>query len=338
MAQNTEKIAYTTDMARKYIREIDAKVLKNLLTDRTTGQNITFATADYEEYGTGFGENDEILPYCVTGAHSATICPRTAKSQTTQAGRTKNKAEVFTPAWVCNAQNNMVDREFFGRDGAFNTEGEKCWHVTEGPVNFDGAKGTWQDYVDLRRMEISCGEAPYIVSRYDSAGGEMIELPQRVGILDRKLRVVGENATAPEEWLKWAERAVQSVYGFEFQGDSLFLARENVLLTYYEYYYDRFAQEPTRDILRQISKIISWNLWQMDGLKGVRPNSCHPEEAGGEQVSLFGGFQQLEAEECPGCKTGNIFRHNGVYSKIYDWRRGRSELYISSLKGGGVNG
>ena len=45
-----------------------------------------------------------------------------------------------------------------------------------------------------KRLEITCGEAPYIASRYDTVSGEPIEIKRRIGILDRKLRVVTENA------------------------------------------------------------------------------------------------------------------------------------------------
>ena len=42
-------------------------------------------------------------------------------------------------------------------------------------------------------MEITCGEAPYLVSRYDVVKGEIIPVEDRIGILDRKLRVINEN-------------------------------------------------------------------------------------------------------------------------------------------------
>ena len=73
---------------------------------------------------------------------------------------------------------------------------------------------TWEKYVDARRMEISCGEGPYLVSRYDSVTGEEIPLMSRIGILDRKMRVINENTENEEEWFKWAQRAFQSVYGY----------------------------------------------------------------------------------------------------------------------------
>ncbi len=78
------------------------------------------------------------------------------------------------------------------------------------------------------------GEAPYLVSRYDTVTGQKIELNSRIGLLDRKMRVVNENVNDEVEWFKWTERAFQSIYGYEFQGDNLLLARENLLCTFIE--------------------------------------------------------------------------------------------------------
>ena len=89
----------------------------------------------------------------------------------------------------------------------------------------------WGAYVDSRRLEITCGEAPYLVNRYDVATGEEIPVEQRSGILDRKLRVVDENAPSEKEWLKWAFRAFEATYGYELQGDNLVIARVNVFMT-----------------------------------------------------------------------------------------------------------
>ena len=35
-------------------------------------------------------------------------------------------------------------------------------------------------------------------------------------------------------------RALKSIHGFEWQGDNLILARENVLYTFIDYYMERF--------------------------------------------------------------------------------------------------
>lgn len=35
------------------------------------------------------------------------------------------KAEVFTPAWLCNLMNNHCDEDWFGRSDVFNVENEQ---------------------------------------------------------------------------------------------------------------------------------------------------------------------------------------------------------------------
>ena len=118
-------------------------------------------------------------------------------------------------------------------------------------------------------IEITCGEAPFIVNRYDAATGEEIAIENRVGILDRKLRAI--DALTPDEWYKSALCAFQSVYGYELQGDSLLIARLNLFLTFIEYYEQRWNEPPTNDQAGEIADVIVWNFWQMDGLDDVVP-------------------------------------------------------------------
>ncbi len=66
-------------------------------------------------------------------------------------------------------------------------------------------------------------------------------------------------------------RAFESVYGYEYQGDNLLIARINLLETFCEYMRDRWQEEPNKTSLNRIADIISWNLWQMDGIYGVIP-------------------------------------------------------------------
>jgi hypothetical protein len=98
--------------------------------------------------------------------------PRVHKDKILQLSRSKEMAEVFTPSWICNAQNNLVDNSWFGKRCIFNKEillknGTKSWETTKEKIVFPKGK-TWQDYVRDTRLEISCGEAPYLVSRYDT--------------------------------------------------------------------------------------------------------------------------------------------------------------------------
>ena len=77
-------------------------------------------------------------------------------------------AEVFTPSWLCNQMLNDVDERLFGRKDVFNTctEMGKVWQPTEEPVFKETDSLTWKEYVTKTVMEITCGEAPFIVSRY----------------------------------------------------------------------------------------------------------------------------------------------------------------------------
>lgn len=343
---NTTECADTTyniDMLEESIRTLDAELLNIMLLDRTTRKNILWATDDYISLGIGFEKFSEITSDLITGDYATLIQPRSAKSKNAQAGRTRKKAEVSTPSWICNKQNNLIDAQWFGRTNVFNIESGIFWTVSSETVSFHDARKNWKKYVDAQRLEVSCGEAPYLVSRYDTVTGEKIPLYQRIGLLDRKMRIVQENAGTPEDWLTWAQRAFESVYGFEYQGDNLLLARENLLYSYIEYYQAKFCQMPGIPLLRKIARIISWNIWQMDGLKYVVPGSCKPEENCQMALSGFmdlGGDATLAdtTSACPGCATGNIYRHTGNYCRIMDWRSKRSQTFISMVEGGRDNG
>ena len=292
-------------------------ILEQLLRDHTTGHNILWATHDYEHLGEGYQYGDEILPEYISGEHDNIIKPRVTKTKEQQTDRSKDMAEVFTPSWVCNAQNNLVDEAWFGRKDVFNTEdaSQHTWQTNPDKIAFPDSK-TWHDYVRATRMELTCGEAPYLVSRYDTTTGLPIPLHERIGLLDRKLRVVGENTETTGEWLDWAQVAYKNSYGFEWQGDSLLLAREALLLSFIEHYEAKFGKHPLEKSINYIAYIVSWNLWQMDGLKGVVPDSCRNGVK--EKIqTLFGEEEQMAI--CPGCQQDDIRRHNGTYCLIRDW-------------------
>ena len=321
----------SVDIREDSILQYDGRLLELLLCDKSTGRNIIWATDDYAAYGEAYQSDREILTEFITGEHAGLIRPRIAKTVEEQGSRTRGKAEVFTPCWVCNVQNNLVDEQWFGRKDVFNREDAQGWSATTDPIAFPGGFAkTWKKYVDAQRMEITCGEAPYLVSRYDTVTGELLPIERRIGLLDRKLRVVNENAQAEDEWFKWALRSYQSVYGFEYQGDNLLLARENLLMTFIEYYQQRFDCAPSKVQLRQIANVIAWNIWQMDGLKYVVPESCHEIE---QEVYTFFGIEKT-TDPCPGCQKGNALAHNGVYCRIKDWRSHVTLRYIDMMKGG----
>lgn len=314
------------DILRKY-----PDVLAELLRDHTTGRNIFWATNDYEERGKGYDFYSEITIETITGRNEGVIRPRVLKSKENQKGRSKKMAEIFTPSWVCNLQINYVDEEWFGCPDKFNVMGEdkRTWKATQESVTFPEGK-TWKDYIHSNRLEITCGEAPYIVSRYDTVTGEFIPLRKRIGMLDRKIRLVNENTSTYDDWWNMMQWSYKSVYGYEWQGDSLLLARENLLISFIEYYEERFGKRPEVEDLMTIAYIISWNLLQMDGLKFVIPNSCKEEEVVVSE-DLFGN-RETYIVSCEGCKKNIPHKHNGIYCTIMDWYQEKPIEFVSLLK------
>ncbi len=298
-----------------------------LLKDKTTRRNIIFATDSYTYLGEDFLAEKEI-----TRRHLSEIDlrPRVLKTLEEQSQRTRKKAEVFTPSWLCCKMNNHCDDEWFGRTDVFNHLAGNSWTTTKEKIEFPKGK-TWEKYVDSKRLEITCGEAPYIVSRYDTTSGEFIEIDNRIGILDRKLRVVNENTKEYEEWMKWVLRAFQSVYGYEWQGDSLLIARINILLTFIEYYNNRWGDIPSDrafyKFLSTIVNVIVWNFWQMDGLTGTPPYGALTEESDmSSQQGLFDNGKEFSLI------PDDLETDDTLFCKIYDWRTKCSITYSSLRK------
>lgn len=325
------------DILEDYICRISPNLLDILLIDRTastgrTSHNIFWATSDYENLGKGYEYSSPILPQQITGRNGHIIMPRVLKKRDKQQSRSREMAEVFTPSWICNTQNNLIDEAWFGRKEVFNTEyidesGAHKWRVNPNKIVFSNGK-SWKDYVRSTRMEITCGEAPYIASRYDTTTGMAIPIEKRIGLLDRKLRVVTENAESIEEWIEWVQIAFKNIYAYEWQGDNLLIARENMLISFLEYYQQKFVEFPPLTTINDIAYIISWNIWQMDGLKFVIPNSC--KNSSETAYTLFG--EETNEYTCEGCKKNNPYKHNGIYCYVMDWETNKKVKFVSLIK------
>jgi len=322
-----QNIDQSVDVKENILATLDPKILRILLKDKTTRQNIIWATDDYVHLGEQYASGKQITVKAITGENGNVIRPRIEKSKDEQVSRVRNKAEVFTPSWVCNKQNNLVDSAWFGRENVFNTEIENGWIPSTEKIVFPEGK-TWQDYVKANRLEISCGEAPYLASRYDTVTGDPISVERRIGLLDRKLRIVCENCNSKQDWIIWATKAVQSVYGYDWQGDNVLLARENLLYTFADYYEYKFVTPIIKAYLIEIAKILAWNIWQMDGIKFVIPNSCTSRTH--EQVDMFDEVKTTIIP-CPGCASGDQSLHNGIYARTYDWVDQHSVIFRSFI-------
>ena len=269
-----------SDIRENDIQQQSPELLSQLLFDHTTGRNLLWCTHDYEHLGENYGFNNEILPELITGEHGMVIRPRVLKTKEEQTDRVKDMAEVFTPSWVVKM---MVDN-----------------------VEFD---------IDTCCMELTCGEAPFLVSRYDATTGNPITIGERVGILDRKLRMINEQQLSDEDWLVQVRQAFQTTYGYEWQGDSLLLARENMFYTFVDYYEAYFGTTPDIPLLKEFAEIISWNLWQMDGLSYRIPRE-KKDEPTQTQFSLFDDTPvETPAPLCI----------------IMDWQRGKT-IKVNDLK------
>lgn len=290
-----------------------------LLKDRTSNDNIILATDDYKGYNFYTQITKKLL---LDG--KLDIRPRVSKSIEAQNKRTKKKAEVFTPCFICNKMNNFIDEEWLDKYSAFNNENEINWTTLDDKIEFSEGK-TWKDYVLSRRLEITCGEAPYLVSRYDAATGELIPVKDRIGILDRKLRVIGENVKSKKEWLTWVYRAYESTYGYEFQGDNLLIARINLLETFVEHMEERWGETPSDSSLKRIARIITYNIWQMDGIRDVLPYSGANEfldlDVDPNQTDLFGLMDN-------NVKGKNKEEVKLTHALIYDWKKEKPFLFI----------
>lgn len=280
----TNEVELSPDSVVRRSRRLLSVLLKDCTLSTPDRQvNIIWATDDYAAEGDAAHDyGAQITPDMVMGPLGGTILPRVLKHPELQTLRQKQKAEVFTPAWLCNAQNNLVDEAWFGRKNVFNVEttdadGNPTWQVREGRIAFPEGK-TWMHYVRARRLEVACGEAPYLASRYDAATGRLIPVGLRVGLLDRKFRIIDENVgCAPtqanrRQWLRKAYQALQSVYGYDWQGDNVFLARESLLCTFHDYYSRRWGHAPNIATLAKAAEIVAWNVWQMDGTSFAVPH------------------------------------------------------------------
>lgn len=307
---------------RENILRHKGRVLELLLIDQTKTKgkninNIIWATDSYAElYGSEYGATKPILKEQITGTKKGMLIqPRASKSREEQLKRTKDKAEVFTPLRLVAQMNSEVVRNL------------------QLPDNH-----TWPDYINAKWLEITCGEGPFIASRYNptSSRQTIVPLKKRVGFLDSKLQVIAKHVDDRQDWFYHAEIALKACYGYEWQGDNLLIARENILLTMNDFYAEKFNKDLEIEMLEHFAEIISWNIFQMDGLKYVIPMSCHkvnkPKE---EQLTLLDvqpTITQEKRQECPGCKYNNPYTHNGKYVKIMDWQTHKPIKFIRLLE------
>ncbi|WP_270773010.1 Eco57I restriction-modification methylase domain-containing protein [Pauljensenia sp. OF14-1SRA] len=238
-------------------------------------RNIVWATQDYEDLGI---HADQQITLDVLNANPSLIAQRTTKARDAQAVRTKERAEIFTPAWLVNFQNDVVDHAWSAGHEPYDDAIPDASAGIVRPLRptlpaFDDVSGkAWENYVDRRVLEVACGEAPYLTSRYDATTGELLALGGRVGFFDRKLAAIPISLGDEAATLNWALRALRATFGFELQGDSLLLARLNLLASFDEATSALLGRSLIADELTEAAHVIARNVWQMDGLTLKSPS------------------------------------------------------------------
>ncbi|MFA5584629.1 MAG: hypothetical protein WDA09_10485 [Bacteriovoracaceae bacterium] len=302
MRNELTKGVHSTENHNSAIRDQMPQILEILLLDRTTStpvkpRNIIWANDNYIEHSEVlFAPTAQIMPELITGDKSALITPRALKATSLQKDRTKENAEVFTPTWIVKKQNETADSTY--------------------------ENDNLETYVSRKWLELACGEAPYMASRYEMETGEIIPLSERVGFVDRKLSRINAEVADKAEWQQLVELAYKASYGFEWNGDSLLLARENLLYTYQDYYIDKWGVSPTSRLLKSIAQIISYNVFQMDGLTYTVPLSRKRIKVQHSQLSLF-DFDNSEKEEwtmTPGKRV-----------RVMNWNTDRMEYFDKGI-------
>jgi hypothetical protein len=293
----------SSDVKEDCIRTQMPQILDILLLDRTTSSpnkplNIIWANDNYKEHNDdSYSATAQIKPELITGEKGSLIMPRVLKAIALQKKRTKTKAEVFTPTWIVKKQNDAVD----------------CNYATD----------DLETYTRRKWLEITCGEAPYMATRYDMETGNIIPLSERVGFVDRKLARINREVADKAEWQRLVELVYKSSYGFEWNGDSLLIARENLLYTYRDYYFDKWCESPTYGLFANIAKIISYNVFQMDGLSYTIPLSEKKEQVQQHQLTLFDfdSSEQVEWMIVPGKRV-----------RIMNWDTNKMEFFDKGIK------
>lgn len=193
------------------------------------------------------------------------VMPRYLKAKEEQKSRTGQSAEVFTPYELVKKMNDQTQKDF------------------------DGSVG---DYIKRTVLEVTCGEAPFLTTRYHAATGVEIPVEKRTGLLDRKLRCIPTDF-GEEGYVGCATESLKVSYGYELQYDSLFLARRNMLMTTIEHYEKVWGTTPDYETVLKWATIISYNIFRMEGVSMCVPDTDIPAMVmnwtTGEQERFDGG-------------------------------------------------
>src|SRR5574344_2087392 len=147
----------STDIKENELLKIDKELLVILLEDKSTERNIIWATDNYIKHGVRYAPDKPICVDLITSKNGNLIKPRVEKSKIEQQNRVRNKAEVFTPSWICNVQNNLIDEQWFNRKSVFNKENDKSWNSVKSKIKFlEDDKKEWTELIIILFTLLGC--------------------------------------------------------------------------------------------------------------------------------------------------------------------------------------
>ena len=120
--------------------------------------------------------------------------------------------------------------------------------------------------------------------------------------------------------MKWTFRAFEATYGYEFQGDNLLIARVNLVMTFVESLDVRWHRQPSYKEWKRLARVVTWNIWQMDGLTYTLPYAKGHELI--EQTEFLSAFGLEPAQE----------ESNQPYCKIFLWRYLKASTEFRKIK------
>lgn len=161
-----------------------------------------------------------------------------------------------------------VYREF-GKDSLIPIEQVK----KDNDEMFDVTGKSSEEIICMKSFERHCNDAPHTVSLYDESTGDIVMLPFREGLLDRKMALINSLPLTHDEtnWKVCTSNALMSSYGYEYRGDHLYMARRNILCDVIDWYEDKFGKDIGVDMMKEFADIISRNFVQMNESRGCIP-------------------------------------------------------------------
>ena len=136
----------------------------------------------------------------ILGKHKNIIQPRINKSIIEKQKRIKEKGEVFTPSWVCNHQNNLIDNVWFDEENVFNIEKEESWESSRRYQTRPGALVS-KIFKNISGKEIEIFSNLFIFSTTLITFGFFVDIGFSLMIASKILFVFSKNICSPPHLL-----------------------------------------------------------------------------------------------------------------------------------------